>query len=122
MGWGVVLSIFFFFAKMSPVTGDHVWMGVMLRIFYHFPLSCLVLQSVEGLVEPENGEDVPIKLLDCDSITQAKEKVLDALYKNCPASKRPQLTEIDLSKCDVPCPYAGAVNVHIVHVRVSEFH
>ena len=57
-----------------------------------------VIQSVEGMVEPESGEDVPIKMLDCDSITQAKEKVLDALYKNCPASKRPQLTEIDLSE------------------------
>ena len=60
--------------------------------------SALSLQSVEGVVEPENGDDINIKLLDCDSITQAKEKVLDALYKNCPASKRPQLTEVDLSK------------------------
>ena len=58
-------------------------------------------QSVEGVVEPESGEDIPIKMLDCDSITQAKEKVLDHLYKNCPASKRPQLTEVDLSKYNV---------------------
>ena len=56
------------------------------------------MQSVEGVVEPESGDDIPIKMLDCDSITQAKEKVIDTLYKNCPASKRPQLTEVDLSK------------------------
>ena len=60
-----------------------------------------MLQIVEGVIEPNNGgDDVPIKMLDCDSITQAKEKVLDALYKNSPASKRPQLTEVDLSKCN----------------------
>ena len=53
---------------------------------------------MEGLVEPESGDEIPIKMLDCDSITQAKEKVLDALYKNSPASKRPQLTEVDLCK------------------------
>ena len=60
-----------------------------------------MLQVVEGMIEPDSGgDDVPIKMLDCDSITQAKEKVLDTLYKNCPASKRPQLTEVDLSKYD----------------------
>ena len=54
---------------------------------------------MEGVIEPESGgDDIGIKMLDCDSITQAKEKVLDALYRNCPASKRPQLTEVDLSK------------------------
>ena len=63
-------------------------------------------QSVEGDVQPESGDNIPIKMLDCDSITQAKEKVLDALYKNCPASKRPQLTEVDLSKC-VNCVVLG---------------
>ena len=60
--------------------------------------TVIPLQSVEGVVEPESGDDIPIRMLDCDSITQAKEKVLDALYKNNPASKRPQLTEVDLSK------------------------
>ncbi len=39
-----------------------------------------------------------MRLLDCDSITQSKEKVLDVLYKNTPVSKRPQLTEIDLGE------------------------
>lgn len=35
---------------------------------------------------------------DCDSITQAKEKVLDVLFRNTPVSKRPQLTGVDLGK------------------------
>ena len=56
-------------------------------------------QSVEGVIETESGEEISIKLLDTDSVTQAKEKVLDALYRNTPVSKRPQLTEIDLGEC-----------------------
>lgn len=63
-----------------------------------FPSITSCSQVVEGNIEADVGDDVPIKMLDCDSITQAKEKVLDALYKNCPASKRPQLTEVDLSE------------------------
>ena len=47
----------------------------------------------------DSGEEFPVRLLHCDSITQAKEKVLDVLYKNTPVSKRPQLTEIDLGEC-----------------------
>ena len=44
----------------------------------------------------DDTEEVPIKMWDCDSITQAKEKILDALYRNTPVSKRPQLTAVDL--------------------------
>ena len=56
----------------------------------------LPLQLVEGVVETEGGEEVAIKLLDSDSITQAKEKILDTLYKNTPVSRRPALTSVDL--------------------------
>ena len=51
---------------------------------------------MDGVVVADSGEEHPVRMLDCDSITQAKEKVLDVLYKNTPVSKRPQLTEIDL--------------------------
>ena len=64
------------------------------------PLPPLPLsQSVEGVIETESGEEISIKLLDTDSVTQAKEKVLDALYRNTPVSKRPQLTSVDLGEC-----------------------
>ncbi len=52
---------------------------------------------MEGVVHHEE-EEVPIKLWDCDSITQAKEKILDTLFRNTPVSKRPHLTAIDLGK------------------------
>ena len=55
----------------------------------------LDVNVVEGVVE--NGNDViPIKLLDTDTISQAKEKILDVLYRNIPVSRRPQLSEVDL--------------------------
>ena len=55
----------------------------------------LDVNVVEGVVE--NGNDViPIKLLDTDTISQAKEKILDVLYRNTPVSRRPQLSEVDL--------------------------
>ena len=55
----------------------------------------LDVNVVEGVVENEN-EVVPIKLLDTDTISQAKEKILDALYKNTPFSRRPPFFELDL--------------------------
>ena len=57
----------------------------------------LDVNVVEGVVENGNeNEVIPIKLLDTDTISQAKEKILDALYKNTPFSRRPQLGEVDL--------------------------
>uniref|UniRef100_UPI00358EBDEE plexin-A1-like isoform X1 n=1 Tax=Myxine glutinosa TaxID=7769 RepID=UPI00358EBDEE len=50
------------------------------------------------LVNPENekGMEVIVKVLDCDSITQVKERLLDAAYKNTPFSMRPRSSELDL--------------------------
>jgi len=45
------------------------------------------------------------KVLDCDTITQAKEKALDAIYRNTPFSQRPSVHDLDLGK---------ALVVHII--------
>ena len=55
----------------------------------------LDVNVVESVVENGNGV-IPIKLLDTDTISQAKEKILDVLYRNTPVSRRPQLSEVDL--------------------------
>ncbi len=39
-----------------------------------------------------------VKVLDCDTISQVKEKILDAIYKNAPASSRPFKEDLDLGK------------------------
>lgn len=43
-----------------------------------------------------DGQQISIKLLDCDTITQAKEKILDAIYINQPYSTRPRVEEFEL--------------------------
>uniref|UniRef100_A0AAR2ISC4 Plexin-A2 n=1 Tax=Pygocentrus nattereri TaxID=42514 RepID=A0AAR2ISC4_PYGNA len=44
----------------------------------------------------ENGTEIPVKVLNCDTITQVKEKILDAIYKNIPYSQRPRAADMDL--------------------------
>ncbi|KAL6464230.1 hypothetical protein MHYP_G00265470 [Metynnis hypsauchen] len=44
----------------------------------------------------ENSTEIPVKVLNCDTITQVKEKILDAIYKNIPYSQRPRAVDMDL--------------------------
>ena len=44
----------------------------------------------------------PVKVLDCDTISQVKEKILDAIYKNAPFSSRPTKETIDLGMLKLP--------------------
>ena len=39
------------------------------------------MEVINATVESEDGLRVPVKVLDCDTISQAKEKLLDAVYK-----------------------------------------
>lgn len=46
--------------------------------------------------ENENGTEVTVKCLNCDTITQVKEKLLDAVFKGTPYSQRPKVGDMDL--------------------------
>uniref|UniRef100_H2U6C0 Plexin-A1 n=1 Tax=Takifugu rubripes TaxID=31033 RepID=H2U6C0_TAKRU len=46
--------------------------------------------------EHENAAEVTVKCLNCDTITQVKEKLLDAVYKGSPYSQRPKASDMDL--------------------------
>ncbi|KAM6151718.1 plexin-A3 isoform 2-T2 [Rhynchocyon petersi] len=46
--------------------------------------------------ESEGSTQVPVKVLNCDSITQAKDKLLDTMYKGVPYSQRPKAEDMDL--------------------------
>lgn len=48
------------------------------------------------IVQDDLDEKVQCKVLDCDTISQVKSKVLDALFKNTPFSMRPSVHEVDL--------------------------
>ncbi|XP_014213127.1 plexin-A4 [Copidosoma floridanum] len=48
-----------------------------------------------GGLDP-NTENVPVKVLDCDTISQVKEKALDTIYRSTPYSQRPRKDDLDL--------------------------
>ncbi|CAL8366964.1 unnamed protein product [Lota lota] len=54
----------------------------------------LILNCVNP--DNENSPEIPVKVLNCDTITQVKEKILDAVYKNMPYSLRPRAVDMDL--------------------------
>ena len=58
------------------------------------------LQTAYVVSETASQEHVICKLLDCDTITQAKEKALDSLFRNMPFSHRPSIHNVDLGMCD----------------------
>jgi hypothetical protein len=41
---------------------------------------------------------VPVKVLDCDTISQAKEKMLDQLHKGVPLAQRPDPRTLDVGE------------------------
>lgn len=45
---------------------------------------------------PTNTENVPVKVLDCDTIGQVKEKCLDTIYRAIPWGQRPRRDDLDL--------------------------
>uniref|UniRef100_A0A915HNN0 Uncharacterized protein n=1 Tax=Romanomermis culicivorax TaxID=13658 RepID=A0A915HNN0_ROMCU len=52
---------------------------------------------VSSFVETSAGStETPVRVFDCDTITQVKEKCLDAIFKTTPYSRRPSPQEVDL--------------------------
>ncbi|XP_022105359.1 plexin-B-like isoform X2 [Acanthaster planci] len=48
------------------------------------------------IVNDADGETKEVKVLDLDTISQVKEKILDAIYRNQPYSSRPSAHQVDL--------------------------
>ena len=61
---------------------------------YFINKFCHFLKTVAVLCE--DGEKASCRVLDCDTITQVKMKILDALYRNTPHSLRPSVNQVDL--------------------------
>lgn len=63
------------------------------------PIKCL-FQTIHVL-DPEiqyGTQEHAVRVLDCDIITQVKEKILDTIYKHAPFSTRPVPQDLDLGK------------------------
>ena len=58
-------------------------------------MSLFLFQSLHVFYE---GEVTHCKVLNCDTITQAKEKIIDVMYKNIPFSNRPWACDLDLGE------------------------
>ena len=67
------------------------------------------VEVVNVTVESDDGLRTPVKLLDCDTVSQAKEKLLDAIYKATPISQRPALTSVDLGGWSVLAGWVGVL-------------
>ncbi len=52
--------------------------------------------QLQDLDEVKHQQEVLVKVLSCDTITQAKEKILDAFFKGYPFSRRPSVDDLDL--------------------------
>ncbi|XP_075065016.1 plexin-B2 [Mixophyes fleayi] len=52
--------------------------------------------TVNVIVQDEGLEPVPVKVLNCDTITQVKEKIVDQVYKNLPYTHRPKADSLAL--------------------------
>jgi len=46
----------------------------------------------------QSTDTVAVKVLDCDTISQVKEKALDTVYRATPYSQRPRKEDLDLGK------------------------
>ena len=60
--------------------------------FILFLQTLIVATDEEGTVTKE------VKVLDVDTISQAKEKILDSIYNNKPYSSRPSANQVSLGR------------------------
>ncbi|KAM4712047.1 plexin-B2-like isoform 1-T3 [Anableps anableps] len=52
--------------------------------------------TLQVLVHGEGPDVTPVKVLNCDTITQVKEKIIDQVYRNLPYSQRPKAEGVAL--------------------------
>ncbi|KAM8884047.1 plexin-B2a isoform 1-T5 [Synchiropus picturatus] len=52
--------------------------------------------TLQVLVHGEGPDVTPVKVLNCDTISQVKEKIIDQVYRNLPYSQRPKLESVAL--------------------------
>ncbi|TKS73691.1 Plexin-B2 Precursor [Collichthys lucidus] len=63
------------------------WMSICL---YQF------LKTLQVLVHGEGPDVTPVKVLNCDTISQVKEKIIEQVYRNLPYSQRPKVESVTL--------------------------
>lgn len=73
----------------------------------------------------EDSQGISAKVLDCDTITQVKEKILDQIYKGTPYCHRPDPDTLDLGEQNVLVPKLSEEveeSGHLLSVQFSAEH
>uniref|UniRef100_A0A8C8GFG8 Sema domain-containing protein n=1 Tax=Oncorhynchus tshawytscha TaxID=74940 RepID=A0A8C8GFG8_ONCTS len=52
--------------------------------------------TLQVLVHGEGPDVTPVKVLNCDTVSQVKEKIIEAVYRNLPYSQRPKVDSVTL--------------------------
>uniref|UniRef100_A0A8C7D6Y8 Plexin b2b n=1 Tax=Oncorhynchus kisutch TaxID=8019 RepID=A0A8C7D6Y8_ONCKI len=52
--------------------------------------------TLQVLVHGEGPDVTPVKVLNCDTVSQVKEKIIEAVYRNLPYSQRPKVDSVSL--------------------------
>lgn len=66
-----------------------------MTVFVSISPQTAYLSGVDPNLQAENLE-ISVKVLDCDTISQVKEKAIDSIYKSTPYSQRPHKDNLDL--------------------------
>ncbi|CAE1230873.1 PLXNA [Acanthosepion pharaonis] len=98
------LDFIFFLSAMKQQVSKGPVDAISSEAKYSLSEDKLIRQQIEFKIltinvcdrEQYNQPYVPVKVLDCDTITHVKEKILDAIYKNAPFSTRPAKENLDL--------------------------
>ena len=72
-----------------------LFMGVRLEesLFLQFSIF---FQTLNIYLNGNIDEKIPVAVLDCDTITQVKQKCITAIYKNKPVAEIPTPHELEL--------------------------
>ncbi|XP_015424204.1 PREDICTED: plexin-B2 [Myotis davidii] len=54
--------------------------------------------TVSVIVQDEGGDAIPVKVLNCDTISQVKEKIIDQVYRTQPCSRWPKADSVVLGE------------------------
>lgn len=66
------------------------WLCVCVCFFFY--------QTLQVLVQDEGPDVTSVKVLNCDTISQVKEKIIEQVYRNLPYSQRPKVDSVTLGE------------------------
>ncbi|KAF8561693.1 hypothetical protein P879_01431 [Paragonimus westermani] len=108
-------NLFYFYRALLQQLNMGPRDAVTGKARYTLDSSALLLSEMTGqpvmlaVEDPQKlfcltSDHIIVKVLDCDTISQAKEKILDVIYKNKPYSEQLKPTQLDMTRLNEPAP------------------